>query len=143
MLCLVAVALTGSLCLKSHGISPMGDAVAFLPGGTALAGKETIRIQGNIMNPGVYQFDNAAELKTVMKMTLGGVPAGSREKTRADHDIQTGDMLEITRKDGKHIEIIKKMMTIREKMLLGISLDPNQLTADDWENLPGIGPVTA
>jgi competence protein ComEA len=143
VLCLVAVALTVALYMKSHGISRMGDDVAFLPDGTARVGKETIRIRGSIMNPGVYQIYHGAELKTVMKMTLGGVREGSWEKALTDSDIQTGDVLEITQRDGHHLEINKKNMTVREKMILGISLDPNQLTAEDWEKLPGIGSVTA
>jgi competence protein ComEA len=143
VLCLVAVALTVAFYMKSHGISQMGDAVAFLPEGTARAGKETIRIRGSLMNPGIYQFYHGAELKTVMKMTLDGVRAGSRKKSLSDHDIQTGDVLEITQTDRNHIEINKEKMTVSERIILGISLDPNQMTADDWEKLPGIGPVTA
>jgi competence protein ComEA len=129
--------------MKSHGVSRLGDSVAFLPEGTAVEGKETIRIRGIVMNPGVYQYNHGAELETVTKMTLGGVCAGSRENSFADYDIQTGDVVEITQKDGNHLEINKETMTVREKMILGMSLDPNQLSVDDWEKLPGIGPVTA
>ncbi len=143
VLCLVAVALTVALYTKSHGISRMGDTMAFLPEGTAPAGSITIRMRGSIVNPGVYQFNHGAELETVMKMTLAGVRASSREKSHADHEIQTGDVVQITQSDGNHIEINKEKMAVREKIILGLSLDLNQMTADDWEKLPGIGPVTA
>jgi competence protein ComEA len=143
VLCLVAAALTAALYMKSHGISRIGDTMAFLPEGTAPAGRITIRMRGSIIKPGVYQFNHSAEFETVMKMTLGGVRAGSREKSLADHEIQAGDVVQITQIDGNHIEINKEKMAVREKIMLGLSLDPNQMTADDWEKLPGIGPITA
>jgi competence protein ComEA len=129
--------------MKSHGVSRSGDVVAFLPDGTSSAGKETIRIRGSIKNSGVYQLCRSADFETVMKMTISEVQPGSREKTLSGYNIHTGDVIEVAQKEGKHIEIKKERMTVREKMILGISLDPNQMTVSDWEKLPGIGPVTA
>jgi competence protein ComEA len=143
VLCLVAIVLTVALYIKSHGDSRLGDTVAFLPEGVALAGEKTVRIRGNVMIPGVYQFHQETEFETVTKLTLGGYHEVSPEKAFTDYDIQTGDVVEITQINDKYIEITKEKMTVREKMILGIPLDLNQLSVDDWEKLPGIGPVTA
>jgi competence protein ComEA len=121
----------------------LGDTVAFLPEGVALAGENTVRIRGNVMIPGVYQFHQKAAFETVTKLTLSGYRAVSQEKACTDYDIQTGDVVEIKQNNEKYIEITKKKMSVREKMILGIPLDLNQLSLDEWEKLPGIGPVTA
>jgi competence protein ComEA len=139
----VALALTASLFIKGHENPHHGGAVAFLPMETSGQGKKTIRIRGNLKNPGVYQMDCVAGDNTVTIMTLAGIQEDAHEKSLAEHDLHTGDVIEITRKDGQHIEIKKETMTVEERMILGISLDPNRMTSHDWEKLPGIGPVTA
>ena len=34
-------------------------------------------------------------------------------------------------------------MQVRERIILGIPLDPNRMNIEDWDVLPGIGPVLA
>jgi competence protein ComEA len=34
-------------------------------------------------------------------------------------------------------------MPVNEKIILGIPLDINRMDAEDWDSLPGIGPVMA
>lgn len=138
----VAAAITATLTLKSHGV-PHLDTVAFLPEGTAVAGTKTIGIHGSIVNPGIYRLDRTTELETVIIMTLPEKRIHYRNFSPADYDIHSGDILQITQIDANNAEITKKTMNITEKMILGISLDPNQLTVAEWEKLPGIGRITA
>ena len=139
----IALALSAGLSMKSHDVPQSGGAVAFLPMGTSVQGKETIRIRGNIEKPGVYQIDSDVGGKTVTILTLVGIQEEVQEKSLSGLDFHSGDVLEITQKDAQCFDIKKETMTVEERIILGIPLDPNRMTAHDWEKLPGIGPVTA
>ncbi|MDD3293505.1 MAG: helix-hairpin-helix domain-containing protein [Geobacteraceae bacterium] len=144
VLCIVALVLALMLMAKSRGIFRWEDTPAlFLPEGTPPSGKVTIRIDGNVVNPGIYQYRHAADTKTVMKMTVAGQDACSEEDSFLNHGINIGDVVWVARKKGNLLEIEKKSMSTSEKMILGIPLNPNKMTVEDWVKLPGIGPATA
>lgn len=142
LLC-IALVLAASLSMKSHDILESGGSVAFLPMGVAEKGKDTIRIRGNILNPGVYQIDCGSKEKSVTILTLIGAGKEIGEKSLAGLNWHSGDVLEINRKKGQYVDITVDTMSFEEMMILGIPLDPNRLSAHEWERLPGIGPVTA
>lgn len=144
VLCIVALALALLLMIKSRGIFRSEDTPAlFLPEGTPPPGKVTIRIDGNIANPGIYQYRPADDTKTVIKMTVADQGARGEEESFLNHGINSGDVVWVARKKGNLLEIEKKSMSTSEKMTLGIPLNPNSMTVEDWVKLPGIGPAIA
>jgi len=57
--------------------------------------------------------------------------------------LKSGDII-CLRPDGeKKLELTIGYMDAKELMVLGIPLQPDLLTADDWDALPGIGPELA
>lgn len=144
VLCIVALVLALMLMAKSRGIFRWEDTPAlFLPEGTPPSGTVTIRIDGNVVNPGIYQYRHADDTITVMKMTVEGHGAHGAQASFLNHCVNSGDVVWVTRNKGNLIEIEKKSMSTSEKMILRIPLDPSKMTFEDWVKLPGIGPATA
>ena len=66
-----------------------------------------------------------------------------KNKTLLETSVQNGDIVEIVAKDQQKPVITLGKMKAKERMLLGIPLDPDQMDFADWDSLPGIGPVLA
>jgi competence protein ComEA len=143
VLWLLAVVVSFLLIQKGHRISPSRETVAFLPGGSAKSGGVTIRIEGNLVKPGIYHFDNDVSVGTVTIMTVPFLRNPSRIYSWFKNRLYSGDVVNIQFDNVEHVEIIKKTMSVSERMTLGIPLDPNRMTAEEWEQLPGIGPSLA
>jgi competence protein ComEA len=60
-----------------------------------------------------------------------------------DRPLSSGDVLNLRCEAGKVSVLSLETMPGKERMLLGIPLDPDRMTASEWEMLPGIGPVLA
>jgi competence protein ComEA len=124
---------------KGHETPPGGaPSVAFLHGksGTAL-----VRIAGDVPHPGIYRLDapgTATELVRQVAPALEQILAGDR---LLSIPLADGDVITVTRVQGQGATLAKSIMPARERMVLGIPLLPAQMTAADWEALPGIGPA--
>lgn len=131
------------LFIQGHPISRTREKVPFLPGRSAVPGGMTIRLEGNYVKSGVYQFDKNETLGTVINMTVPILRGYSCDQGLLKKTLSTGDVVFVSRSDGKHIEITRNNVCVVEKMILGIPLDPNSLTSAEWELLPRIGPTLA
>jgi len=60
-----------------------------------------------------------------------------------DRSLVSGEVLRVSAADGQHPVLALERMPAKERMLLGIPLDPDRLEAGEWAELPGIGPVLA
>jgi competence protein ComEA len=65
------------------------------------------------------------------------------DKRLLERNLECGETIELVARDQQHIEIMIYKMKARERMLLGIPLDPDEMDLADWEALPGIGPRLA
>lgn len=131
------------LFIQGHPISHTRETVPFLPGRSAVPGGMTIRMEGNIVKSGVYQFDGNVPLGTVINMTVPFLRGFSWNQSWRNKILSTGDVVSMSRVDAEHIEITRNNMCVVQKMILGIPLDPNNLTSAEWELLPRIGPTLA
>lgn len=129
--------------LKGRVVSKEGDVAAFLPSGYQSRGQVVFRLQGDQVTPGVYMISSTAHPESVINMALQFYTQETGKRGLRTRYVYSGDVLNLSALDGKNAEIITNGMGIREKMLLGIPLDPNRMDAPDWENLPGVGPVLA
>jgi competence protein ComEA len=133
-------ALTVMLYIKSHWTGHQTGPVVFLrdqPEGLK------VKVAGNVVFPGIYQFPEKSDLRTVIKMA---VPSAEQEDLRGfspDVKLKTGDVVELLRGSSQRIDITVNKMQANEKIILGIPLDPNLMDAAEWDSLTGIGPVLA
>ncbi len=57
--------------------------------------------------------------------------------------IKPGTIINIMVTDPFSYELTATYMKARERMVLGIPLDPDLMDEDDWDAVPGIGPKIA
>jgi competence protein ComEA len=76
-------------------------------------------------------------------MTVPQVAAKLTDKSVFNARLTSGDVLDVVTKDGQHFEITTNKMRAKERMILGIRLQPDAMDFTDWDNLPGIGPALA
>lgn len=126
--------------IKGHGPVQKEGPVAFLHEN---ARPVTIRISGNIANPGIYTLSPDANIGTVTKMTLPDCELKGLDKRLLDRILQDGDIVELRPGIKQVVDITVKKMQAGEMVVLGLPLDPNLLMFDDWVSLPGIGPALA
>jgi competence protein ComEA len=132
--------LTLMIFIKSHGTTRKSGPVAFFrdkPHGLM------VRIAGNVVLPGIYVFPDKANVETVIKMAVLPGEQKRVDSTFSGTQLKSGDVVEMLRGIDQRINITVKKMHARERVILGIPLDLNRMDVDDWESLPGIGPVLA
>jgi len=136
---LLALAVLIPLLQKSRAVSPVKQA-AFL---RYTAGSCLVKIYGTGKQDGIYRFSDGATLADVKKMTNipSRIESGIREG--AGRCLKNGDMVVFTGFSGSNSSMSLKNMTVAERISLGIPLDPDAMSAVDWESLPGIGPALA
>lgn len=143
VLLLAALAMTASLFQKGRDIPVKEDAAAFLPEGVERIDSLTIGIRGNAAKSGIYQFRGPADLDTVINMTVSPKIRAQIDKRLLSGRLSSGEIINASINDNHVVEITLENMNIKEKIALGIPLDPNRLKQSDWEELPGIGKITA
>lgn len=138
----VVLALALSLCLpKGHETPPSGDSVvAFLHG--RIPGTRAVRIAGEVPHPGVYGVAPPATVRELVRQAAPGL-AGRLTGAQLSTPLAGGDVVTITGRENRGMTVMRDSMTARERIVLGIPLDPARMTAADWVSLPGIGPAMA
>ena len=106
-------------------------------------GKVTVRLAGDLPCPGVYRLPPGTLPESVTKMTLPGHLPTEPRPVQGRAALESGDILTLTRRSGQPPDISITSMGAKERMLLGIALDADRLSAEEWSQLPGIGPVLA
>ena len=134
----IALLLSLSLYFKGRVPTEKGEGAALF---RAPAGKVTVRLAGDFPRPGLYLFPDGVSPLTAIKMTLPDVPlpraAGSQSRGR----LVSGDILTLKLAGSQYAGFSLESMGVKERMLLGIPLDPDLMEPADWSCLPGIGPV--
>jgi competence protein ComEA len=102
-----------------------------------------VRMKGSVPSPGIYRFPKHLSVAAVINMTAPSLTGKIHDKRLLERDLQSGEVVEAVARDQQHIEIIIYKMKARERLLLRIPLDPNEMDLADWEAMPGIGPKLA
>jgi competence protein ComEA len=140
-LCCLALLLSAVLLVK--GRAPTwkgGDAAFFVP---SRPGSVTVRLTGDFPHPGVYHFPDGTLAGSAIIMTLPGVRLSAGSQAAAGVRLTSGDVLKLRGMGRQPAVLAMERMPARERMLLGIPLDPDLLGIEEWALLPGIGPVLA
>ena len=141
ILWLVAVLLIIPLLIKGHCSSRnKGTAVAFSHSSTV---QIIVRIKGSVPSPGIYRFHDGTTIAGVINMTIAGSIDKVKVKAAPGTLLKSGDIICLRPNDNGKLELSIGYMGAKELMVLGIPLQPDLLTVDDWDALPGIGPELA
>lgn len=105
----------------------------------------TVRVQlsGVPVGSGIYQLPPGASVETVIIMAVGRIPSKLHGSAMLGRRLRDGDSLSVKDVNKEHAEITVKSIPVKERMVLGIPLDPTTMTEAEWELLPGIGPTLA
>lgn len=103
-----------------------------------------VRVSGDVRHAGVYRVGVNNVTMTAIEMaepkrTIRRVISDSCSK----HTVAQGDHLKLSFLKDETATVACGSMTAVDRMLLGIALDINAMSAADFERLPGIGPVIA
>jgi competence protein ComEA len=102
-----------------------------------------VRLKGCVPAPGIYNFPNKARLLTVINMTEPLLAGKVANKAILETELQNGDIIEVVANNRQYVEITTGSMKAKERILLGIPLNPDRMDLADWDSLPGIGPGLA
>jgi competence protein ComEA len=140
-LCCLALLLSALLLVKGRVTTWKGGDAAFFV--ASRPGSITVRLAGDFPRPGVYHFPYGTSALSAIKMTLPGLQLAAGSLAAGGGRLASGDILTLRVRGRQPAVLAKESMAARERMLLGIPLDPDLLKAEDWACLPGIGPVLA
>ncbi len=136
----LSACLVATLYSAGHEASQKGSPVAFL---RYTAAGNIVRLKGCVPAPGIYRFPQGATTMTVINVTAPHLAGKIANRTVLETKLQNGDIIEIAVNDRQHVEVITDKMKAKERILLGIPLDPDRMDYADWDSLPGIGPGLA
>ena len=139
LLCL-ALLLSITLFVKGRVATEKGGGAAFF---VAVPGFVTVRLAGDLPTPGLYRFPVGTSPRAAIIMTLPGVPLPAADLAAAQGRLVSGDIVTLKLRGRQPAVLSMGSMATRERMLLGIPLDPDLMGPVEWAYLPGIGPVLA
>jgi len=140
VLLLLSALICTALLFPGRDADQLGMPAAFLH---YSSGANIVRLKGCVPNPGIYRFPKHVTVATVINMTAPSLAGNIPDMRLLERDLESGDIIEAVAVDQQHIEILIYKMKARERVLLGIPLDPDEMDLADWEALPGIGPKLA
>lgn len=123
---------------KGCSLNPSGETTAFLHEKDGVV----VMVKGSVAHPGVYKFCDAPSVETVIKMAGGPRPLPDEGRELMQKRVSGGDVINITGCDGLNSLKTERMKTV-ELIALGLPLSINDMTREDWEKLPSIGPALA
>ena len=107
------------------------------------SGTSIIRLKGSVPSPGIYRVPENTTLKSVIILTAPFMVDKIKNRELMGRTLKCGDIIDLTSRNEKHIDIKIYKMKAQERILLGIPLVPDEMEMDDWDSLPGIGPGLA
>jgi len=103
-----------------------------------------VRVEGDVLHPGMYPLSANIMTDTVIKMAE---PLHSLKKlppaTVMTQQIKNGDGVRVTVMPNGQVDVVVAPIPASERMIMGIPLNINMMSAADFDRLPGIGPVIA
>lgn len=137
----LAILISLPLVMKSRVGGPKSVDTAF---SVVSSPANLIRISGDVRHPGLYRLPVNKMAYDAIKLAVSLRPFW--RLTSADggaRPLSGGDHLHVTiRKDAVGLITIGSIPA-RERMILGMKLDLNGMSAADFDALPGIGPYVA
>ena len=139
---LLAVIITVPVIIKSRPsrLAPV-SAVSFV---SSTSGRGYVRVSGDVRHPGIYPISanmmtvNAIKMAEPLQSATGFIPDGCEAFV-----VRNGTGLRVARHPKGASEVFFESLPTAHRIVLGIALDINTMTAEDFERIPGIGTVLA
>ncbi len=104
-------------------------------------GMITVRLAGDIPSPGLYQVGTPGTVGEVISRAAPDLIPTLTETRVLSHPLFNGDLVTITKGAEPVVSVVPGGISPRERIILGIPLEPARMNGADWESLPGIGPA--
>jgi len=101
-------------------------------------------VEGDVRHPGIYVLDanivtdGAIALAEPVRSPEGWEPEGIGKLP-----LTNGSAVHVTKKSNNSLVITVGLIPTAQRIILGIPLDIHNMDTDDFDRLPGIGPVLA
>jgi competence protein ComEA len=141
ILLLCAMAVSVSVMYKSRpGRENSTSAVFSVPSSS----RGYVRISGDVRHAGIYPLSANKMTMTAIKMAdpLSATMDGLAEADAAAY-LENGMALHVTVRPNGTLQLMKSQMAANERIVMGVPLDINAMSAADFDRVPGIGPVMA
>lgn len=141
MIVLLAIVAAAPAVIKSRpsGLKPALAAFPVLPRNSV-----TVSIGGDVRHPGVYTV--SANMLTMSAINLAEPVASSvslQSSVIARQTVQNGDDIRVILNSDGTSSFHFGSMPATQRLVLGIPLDINSMSAEDFDRIPGIGPALA
>lgn len=141
ILILFAALITIPVIMKSRpsGLAP--DSAAF---SVLTSSKGYVRVDGNVRHPGIYPISanvltvDAIRMAEPLQPATGFNPRGCEAIV-----VRNGTSIRVARNLSGGSEVFFGSMSAAQRIVLGIPLDINVMSEEDFDRIPGIGPVLA
>lgn len=128
----IALLLLGFLTLKFY-YQPAS------PSSEGLVKEVVVEVSGEVLNPGIYLFQNPPTLREAIEKAGGlretaqfGTPSSSKF-------LETGTLLIVGKESPQEIHVKMERMTADKLLVFSIPLDLNRVSMEDLCLIPGIG----
>lgn len=103
-----------------------------------------VRISGDVRHAGIYPLSVNMMTMAAIKMAdpLSATMDGLAEADAAAY-MDNGMALHVTVRPNGTLLLTKSQMAANERLVMGIPLDINTMSAADFDRVPGIGPIMA
>lgn len=102
-----------------------------------------VKLEGIPSKSGIYELPAGGTVETVIIMALKRIPSSMMSKPVLTQRLCDGNLVKVLGDISEHPELVVEIVSVRERMVLGIPLNPSMLSEREWELLPGIGPALA
>ena len=101
----------------------------------------TVKVSGEIANPGVYELDPGTDIRQLLAMVQPRFPLNLIEKSKLDQTIEKGSHYQFSSRFESGVRITP--LGVREKLVLSIPIDLNSASAEELDLLPYVSKNTA
>ena len=107
-------------------------------------GTPVVRVKGDVRHPGIYPITANMVTDSVIKMAeLRNTLKRYVPEDAGRQPLTSGTDIQVTMNPDGSVGIIREPIPMSQRMVLGVPLDINLMGIDDFDRLPGIGPVLA
>ncbi len=109
-----------------------------LPGG-----RMSVKISGDVRNPGIYEMPAKSMAHDVIIMAHPLCRLKPAVSESADRPLLNGSAVHLSLQPDGSCLVTTEQMSASERLVLGIPLDISTMNENDFDRLPGIGPAMA
>lgn len=137
----IAVLITVPVIIKSRPSRVSPARTAFL---NSSSFKGCVGVSGDVRHPGIYPINanmltvDAIKMAEPLQSATGLIPVGCEAFV-----VQDGTGIRVVRKPSGVTEVYYESLSTVHRIVLGISLDINAMTVEEFDRIPGVGPVLA